>query len=271
MRRYTEIFNVEGISSGGTGLVKVPGNRRYHSIDIFPSDGATVDPASLIDSVRLTVNSGEQISLSVADIISLIKTHDPHGFIDTSKFLPLIFSDFFKKTVIGEEVSSWDLFGNNIDVSIEVKFKTGLSAPNLRVFASYDFVQNQTSSGKFAAVVRRGSTVYNLGSGQNTIPNFPIFGPLHALHFRLSTGSISDIEILRNGESIVSAPVTKYNLELAKFGFTSDFDLSVIFNRERQFTSPLIVERGATFEIRPTLSDAATLTLIHEVEKNGFN
>lgn len=273
MRRTSYINGISGVTPGGVATLNMPLNRRYHGVKIFPSVTETVAgnstpstaPADVIDYVKLIVNGVVIRDLTPTQFIMLAQAN--FGGTAATNHIPLFFSDPTRATVIGEEATSWDMFGQNTFV-IEIKFKAGTTAPNVDVVASYDFGRNLAEGKPFLNIVKQHSITVNAPQGEYDIVNLPIQLPIQRIHIEPSSGNVSLVEVKADGEDVHEATKTQ-NDEIHKdYGIDSPFGYSVIFDYEQQITSPLKVARE--LNVKPTFSAANNATLVLERISRGY-
>ena len=273
MRRISYINGISGVAPGGVATLNMPLNRRYHGLKLFPSVTETVvgnstastDPTDVIDYIKLIVNGVVIRDLTPDQIIKLAQVN--FGGVAVSDHIPIFFSDPTRATVIGEEATAWDMFGQNTFI-LEVKFKSGTTNPQVTVQASYDFGRNLADGNPFLSIVKQHAITVNAPQGEYDIVNLPIALPIQRIHIEPSTGSVSLVEIKADGEDVFEATKAENDALHADYGIDTPFGFSVIFDHEQQITSPLKVQRE--LNVRPTFSAANNATLVLERISRGY-
>lgn len=273
MRRVSYINGISGVTPGGVATLNMPLNRRYHGLKLFTAVTETVAgnatpstaPADVIDYVKLIVNGIVIRDLTPTQFIKLVQAN--FGGVAVTNHVPVMFSDPTRATVIGEEATSWDMFGQNTFV-VEIKFKAGTTAPSVAVQATYDFGRNVANGQPFLSIVKQHALTVNAPQGELDIVNLPLSLPIQRIHIEPSTGTVTTVEVKADGEDVFEATKGE-NDELHKdHGIDSPFGFSVIFDYEQQITSPLKVLRE--LNVKPTFSAANNATLVLERISLGY-
>lgn len=269
MRTINYVNGIEGVISGGTSTVNVPINRRYHALKLFV--GATIsgtpstDPTAILDYVRLIVNGTPMRDLTPAQILAIA---DLNGQTVGAGELPIWFSEPWRASVIGEESTSWDMFGQTKFV-VEVKFKSGLTVPTLAVLASYDFGRNVSDGKPFLAIVKQLQQTYNAPSGNYDVTTLPIRFPIQRVLLQTSTGAINSIEVYRDNDKVYEGTAAQNTRFLADYGLDGTaFSFPYVADYEQQISSPLIVDKD--LNVRVNSASANTLTVVTEHRANGY-
>lgn len=271
MRNLEPITGIDGIASGGVGRINIPLNRRYHEFKVFMSadnGSPTTDPNDIIDSARILVNGvviRDLLPQQILDIPLL------NGITPGAGELPFYLSCPWRPSITGREATSWDLFGQ-VSCVIELNFKTGLTALAVRASASYDFARNISDGNLFLAIEKQLRYTKSLGSGQGTITDLPMLYPLSRLHFYPSTGNVSALEVVNDGETVLSGLKADLNDFYGDHGMIpsdSTADLSAIFDYDQQVSSDLKV-KNRNLVIKPTCSAGNTMTIVIENRAPGY-
>lgn len=262
MRIQNYINGIEGVTAGGTSTVNVPINRRYHWLKAFVAGNngaATTNPVDLLDYVRLIVNGVVMRDLSPAHIIGIAKLN---GITPAAGELPLYFSEPWRASVVGEEATSWDLFGQS-KCTLEMKWKAGLTALTCAVLASFDYGRNAADGKPFHAIVKQLAFTYNAPAGNYDVNTLPKSFPIQRVLFSASAGTISQVEVTRDNEKVVELSSAQNLAVLKDYRLDgSFFSFPLVFDAEQQISSALIVNKE--LNIRVTSSAANSLTAIVE-------
>jgi len=273
MRRINYINGISGVAPGGVATLNMPRERRYHGLKIFASVTETVagnstassDPADVIENVKLIVNGIAIRDLTPAQIVKLAQAN--FGGIAVTDHIPVFFSDPTRATIIGEEATAWDMFGQSTFV-MEVKLKGGTTNPQVTVQASYDFGRNRNKGAPFLNIVKQHALTYNAPAGEFDIVNLPIDLPIQRMHIEPSGGTISLVEVEADGETVHEATKSENDALHLDYGIDSPFGYSVIFDHEQQLTSPLKVQRS--LNLKPTFSASNNATIVLERIARGY-
>lgn len=273
MRRVKYINGISGVAPGGVATLKMPLTRRYHGVKIFASVSETVagnatassDPKDVIDGVKLIVNGVVIRDLTPTEIIKLAQAN--FGGVAVDDHIPIHFSDPTRSTVIGEEATAWDMFGQDTFV-LELKLKGGTTNPKVTTQATYDFDRNMSNGKPFLNIVKQHSLTWNSPQGEFDIVNLPIDLPIQRLHIEPSTGTVPSVEVSSDGEGVFEATKAENDALHKDYGIDSPFGFSVIFDYEQQFTSPLKVQRE--LNLKPTFSATNNTSIVLERIARGY-
>lgn len=283
MRLINYINGIEGVSAGGTSTVNIPVGRRYHGLKCFVaatvSGSPSTDPTAIIASARLLVNGVLIRDLTPTQAIAL-NTMD--GVTPAASELPFFFSDPKRPTVDGQEATSWDL-SDQKKCTLEVRFLAGAVSPSMSVMADFDYGINTItnadgSKSKYLAIIKQLAQTYNAPSGPYDITTLPVKFPIQRILLAASTGSITQVEVKRDGEIVLEASTAQNSAFLKDFGIdASKFSYPICFDYTQQLTDALT---GQNFNANPsgikdlnvkaTSSAANTLTVLTESRANGF-
>lgn len=266
MRNITYINGVEGVASASTATVNIPIDRRYHALKLFVgATGATL-ATDIVDKVRLFVNGVVMRDLTPAQIIGIATLN---GLTPATGEIPIYFSEPWRATVLGEESTSWDLFGQS-KCTLEVVFKT-VTAPTLQVQAAYDYARNKDGEKFFLAIIKQLNQGYNAPSGTFDIVTIPTSFPIQRLELQMASNTINSVEVYRGSEKIHEGTAAQNARFLADYGLVaSAFTFPIVFDYEQQISSPLIVANQGDLLVRPTTSGAALLTVTIESRAPGY-
>lgn len=265
MRIINYVTGIEGVSAGGISTVNLPVNRRYHGLKLLVTDGVETDPTAIVEYVRLIVNGVVMRDLTPAQIIAIAEMN---GQTVDDNIIPIYFSEPWRASVIGEESTSWDLFGQ-VKATLEVKFLAAASAPAMKVQASFDYGRNVSDGQPFLAIVKQLRFGYNAPSGNYDVNNLPVRFPIQRILLTASTGTIDSVEVYRDSQKVFEAEDSENNALLDDYGLdASKFTFPIVFDHEQQISSPLRVDRE--LNLRVNSSAANSLTAILEHRANGY-
>lgn len=269
MRLKTYINGIEGVAVGGIAVGNVPINRRYHALKAFV--GATIsgspstDPTAILDYVRLIVNGVVIRDVTPAQLLAIA---DLNGQTVGAGELPMWFSEPWRASVLGEEATSWDMFGQTKFVA-EFKFKSGITAPSLKLLASYDYARNVNGDKPFLSIVKQLSQTYNAPSGKYDITTLNINWPIQRILLQASTGNVTAAEVYRDSELVHEATSGENARFLADYGLDGTaFSYPIVFDYDQQISSPLVVEKD--LNVRATSSASNQLNVLVEQRAPGY-
>jgi hypothetical protein len=277
MRIFEPIAGIEGIASGATASVKVPVNRRLHSIKLFAQATApgpvTVYGADVIDEVLQYVG-GRLIRVMTA--LELLFLRDLNAALVTPAVdisgVPIFYSEPWRASVMDEQVSAWDLFGQS-DMTLKVKIKPGLTNPTLNAIMCHDdgFTTNAQGQ-RVLNIVKHTPFFFNAGSSYD-ITGLDIDKPISRIYlFPEALKSIDAVKVVINDTQTVHEMTAKENA-----AFLADYGLSavpgpvgdpypVLFDANQQFFDSLppvrslrlTVKSSAAGQIKAILENRAT-------------
>jgi hypothetical protein len=226
---------------------------------------ASSDPQDSIEYVKHIVNGVVIRDLTPEQIIKIAQAN--FGGVAVTDHIPVYFSDPTRATIIGEEATSWDMFGQTSYV-IEIKFKAGTTNPQATIQATYDFQRNMANGSPYLSIVKQHALTYNAPAGDLDIVNLPKDLPIQRMHIEPSSGNVTAVEVSADGEAVFEASAAE-NAALHKdYGIVSPFGYSVIFDYEQQLTSPLKVARE--LNLKPTFTASNNATIVLERISKGY-
>ncbi len=192
-----------------------------------------------------------------------------NGLTPATGEIPIYFSEPWRASVLGEEATSWDLFGQT-KCTLEVVFKT-VTAPAMQVQASYDYGRNKDGDKFFLSIVKQMNQGYNAPTGQFDIVTIPTQFPIQRLLLQMASNSISSLEVYRASEKIHEGTTAQNTRWLADYGLVGGaFTFPVVFDYEQQISSPLLVANQGDLLVRPTTTGSALLTVTIENRAPGY-
>tara|TARA_R110002124_G_scaffold266813_1_gene433795 strand:+ start:8154 stop:9014 length:861 start_codon:yes stop_codon:yes gene_type:complete len=147
-KRWIPLNKIEGVVAGGTAIIDLPTNVRYHGIalqyDTSTAGGATeVNMEAEATEIRCNLEQVTQRKASAAQTFDINRTKKVDPLVgDGTKpgFIPLLFSEPQRETQIEQEATAWGMQGVT-DFQIEVDIAAGAASPQLKGFAYVDDVQ----------------------------------------------------------------------------------------------------------------------------------
>ena len=269
MRIKSYINGVEGVIAGGIATVNVPINRRYHAIKSFLSatvgGNPSTDPTAILDYVRQIVNGVVMRDLTPAQYLAIA---DLNGQTVGAGELPFWYSEPWRASVVGEEATSWDMFGQT-KFTLEFKFKATAVNPTLVIEAAYDYGRNVSDGKPFLSIVKQLAQNYNAPAGKYDVTTLPVIWPIQRILIGVSAGTVVDVEVYRDSERVHEGTAAQNARFLADYGLDGTaFSYPIAFDYEQQISSPLIV--GKELNVRVNSSQANSLSAIVEHRANGY-
>lgn len=282
MRLINYINGVEGVSSGGTAVANIPTGRRYHDLKSFLTatvgGNPSTSPVAILDWTRLLVNGVLIRDLTPTQSLAIQALNDITA---AASELAHYFSEPWRASIDGEEATSWDL-ADQKKCTLELKFKAAAVAPAVQVLASYDYANNVVvtngKAAKFLAIVKQLALTYGVGAGANDLTTLPVKFPIQRIHLNVAAGTITDIQVKRDGEIVQESSVSQNSAFLKDRALdASQFSFPICFDFTQQLTDALT---GQNFDANPsgikdlnvkaTCSQATVLTALVESRANGF-
>lgn len=285
MRLINYINGVEGVAAGGTAVGNIPVGRRYHGLKAFITatvgGNPSTDPTAIIDYSRLYVNGVVIRDLTPTQTIAIAALM---GITAAASELPHYFSDPTCRTLEGEEATSWDMMDRTVagKCTLEVKFKAGAVAPAMTVLAEFDYARNiVVKDGKpefFLAIIKQLAQTYNAPQGAYDVTTLPVKFPIQRILLAASAGTITNVEVKRDGEIVQESTTAQNSAFLKDRGFdATQFSFPILFDYTHQLTDALTgVNFGSNpsgikdLNVKVTSSQANTLTVLTESRANGF-
>lgn len=268
MRNYIPINGIEGVATGSVATANIPVNRRYHALKVFLSannGAATTDPTDILDYIRIYVNGVVMRDITPAEAIAIASLN---GITAAAGELPIYFSEPWRATVIGEESVSWDLFGQT-KMTLELKYKTGLTAITTSIQCEFDYARNVSNGQLFLAPIKQLAVNYNATGGQYDLVTLPIRFPIQRLLLGASTGTISAVEVDRDNEKVLDTTNAQNLAYLKDHGILGTaFSFPIVFDADQQISSPLIIAKDLLVKV--TSSAPNTLRALVENRANGY-
>lgn len=289
MRIKNYITGIEGVTVNGTAIAKFPNGRRYHGVKLFVTGtvaaAPSTDPTLIVEYVRLSANGVLMRDLTPAQILKIAAFN---GITAAAGELPIFFSEPWRQTIDGQELTSWDVTQFKQPSSVitaEIKFlNTANLAPTLKVQVEFDYQSNViVQEGKdpifFNNIIKMLPLTKVCAQGPNDVDGLPLRFPIQRVHLSVSANAITAVEVTRDGEKLLestpaenSAFLKDYGIDASQFGFsyTPDYTQQISDALKGVKFTPERPSGIGELNIKTTLSGAATLTYITEQRANGF-
>jgi len=202
-RRKVPITNIQGVAAGQVATIDLPTDRRYHEIALYYTEsGSAVSVANMktaITSIRILLNSRVQREYSAAELFA-INGFNGAKYAAVPGFIPIYFSEPWRRTPGGEDLLAWALEGQVIDsFQIEITIATGRTSPALSGRAIID--NARAPDGGYIPlapiVTTRRRSVDVSATGVRTLIDMPRnLGAYERLHaFEDAAGDISGVRV----------------------------------------------------------------------------
>lgn len=288
------IAGINGVTSGGTAVVNLPTNRRYHRIVLNTTEnGSAAAVNSIITGMKMAVNG-----IPVRDISPLktIKMAQANGYTPLLGELPIFFTEPLPSQGVWNEPSdiySWDMVGQN---SFSIQLTVSGTVPGVTGAYEYDGKRNLDETGKpFLQAINHHAFTIPIPAGQFDITTLPFNYPIRRLWLEVSTGTLSEVDVFADGvkwrEHTVAQARQLYRqcgLKFAQTDYTpfvnatgpaalgvstaveaiTYFDGAVIFDVDARGWKALQVENSLI--LRVNNSAAANLTVYMETIPGSF-
>ena len=264
MRIVEKIAGIEGVAVGGEAIIKLPVNRRYHWIKCYVAGTA--------NSVAL---SADKLVTTIRQYVSTKLTRDTDATFcrwlpqfnglsaPASNVIPLYYSEPWRATVMDEQASAWDVFGET-EFTIKVAFAAtdGESTPHeitgltFYAYACYDGGQATiTKNGQTAVVrniVKQLPTFVNAAGGQHDVTQIPTANPIQRLYIKGVTPT--RVEVIADGFKVKEQTPDELTEELKDYGFNNAVSgapvtFVAVFDPAQQLFDALAVQRDLVVRV----------------------
>lgn len=262
MRNNLLINGVEGVAAGSVATINGEVDQRLHSNKIFYYEsGSLSDPATTgIDRIEERVNGVLMTDLTPTQAIGIARLD---GYIAGTGEIPLFKSQPSRASVIGEEATSWDLFGQN-SYFMKLSFNGAATSPSIEVTRQFDNRRNVDGRTPFLSVIKRLPVSFNATAGINNLTTLPIVWPIQRIHL-FAASAINSVEVLRDGELVYEASNATNARLLADHGLDqagSGIAFPIVFDLDQQISSFLRVRNR--LNVRVDVAAAGSITAIVE-------
>jgi len=198
-RRKDNLPSFNAVGANQTATVNLPVDRRYHMLFINykdDSDQATIEAD--IEEIRILVDGNVQRRFSAKDLFA-INAFNGYGFKDG--FLPIFFSEPWRRNASGEDLLSWGLYGRGT-FQIEIDISADAVAPKLGGVYVFDNVEQPLTN----IIKWRKQSVGVTSTGlytHSTLSKKEIYQRIHC--FEQNAGDIGDVSIEVEGLNVYDA------------------------------------------------------------------
>lgn len=205
-RFVTAISGIQPAAVSSNLVIQMDTRRRYHSLDFFVTDaGAAVDIETAISLVTLKVN-GKTIRQLTPRLIKRLMAF--YNYPQSTGQFTLYFTTPRRRGLLGDELTSWDLFDES-SFTVEIKFaSSGITAPALFGTQTWDTRRNgEIRDGKFvrypAFVERMEYTSRQASTVYTSTTELPLGVPIGLLAIVPATaGTVNRVEVTLDNQSV---------------------------------------------------------------------
>lgn len=272
-RIVNQVPGITGVQAGGTALINLPVNARYHRLTFqVTNSGAATSPSNVITSVKMLVNGTNMRDITPANIIGIAKSQ---GYNPATGELPIWFTSPPRNLLFSPDSTSWDLFGQST-FSIQMGIAAS-TVPGVVGVMEFDFLRNLRTQGNnqvpYLQPVTQHQFLFNATAGRNDITTLPMDFPISRLYVSSGAGNnISLLEVYQDGNKIVEGTPAQLNQMAAPYGFllggANPFETAAIFDVDERWWKSLKV--GNSLNVRVTLANADTVTIVQEMLPGAF-
>lgn len=273
-RLVQQIPGIQGVVSGGNGLVNLAVNARYHRQSYFCTNNAgPVSPITMLNSVKFVVNGINMRDISPAHIIGIAKAN---GYTPAVGELPIFFTEPWRNSLVPNDSNSWDMFGQS---TFALQFGINVTnTPGITGVMEFDYLRNTRKDEKgielpFLAPVAHHAFTFNGVGGQNSLNTIPFDYPISRIWLDTPNSRITLVEVFQDGNKVVEGTPAQLNAFAAQYGIAAggvadEFEVSVPFDVDGRWWKAL--KCANSYNVRVTLSAADTITIVQETLPGAY-
>lgn len=265
MRSLISLPSANAVAAGQTATFDVPARDLYHGISIFYTESGTAASQAVMEAaiteVRLKIDGKVQRRFSAATLFKILAFY---GDVVEAGYLPIYFSEPWRRTSQGEDALAWGM----ADVStftIEIDIAAGRTAPALSAKAMIERV------GRPLGIIKkwRQFTIPSNGAGIVNVTTLPKGDAYFALH--AFTANVIDVEVKIEGREEFKATRADATHWYARHGLQHQAGVfSIAFDHTNRVYDALPTRNGAgalisDFRIDFNMSAATNFLLLTEV------
>lgn len=280
------------VGQGAAAVVTTVGTGAITALNLTSGGAQSPTPPELvITGVKQLVNGVNMRDITPFEILRIALanrfTYGTNGF--SVGQLPVFYTEPWRDIVVHDEITSWDLFGQN---TLQYIFNMASNVTNPNITGSYEFDAERNvrpgvnSTGKpamlpFLNPVRQHQYTYPVPSGRYDLTILPFNFPMTRLWFygtnsntgaRLGKGSIFQLEVYQDGNKILEQTCgagSQNDEALAENGFNPNvYDAAFIADIDQRIQKALKVIRNFTVRVYSTQS--MTLNVVQEVLPGAY-
>lgn len=270
MRINDPITGINGVAVGGVANVNLDVGRRYHDLTFYyksNANQATIEADILY--IHLFVNG-----TLIREIIpaELFRENAANGKAFVAGEIPIFFSEPWRASVMSEEATSWDMFGQ-LTFTAKIGISGSATAPAITGVASYDFLRNVDQNGNPALnIVKWVRNTFNLSSGLQTLTAFEKGFLYQRMTLTTSAGQeISAVLVQHRSNVIRNVTRTEIANTLAKYSITQQAATTLLYwDYTQQITDALEVGPLDPWQIQVNSPQAQALNVLSQVRVPGY-
>ncbi len=277
------------LGTGATATYTVTGTTVVSSTTVTNSGAVGfVPPELMINSFKQLVNGVNMRDISVLNIRKIMYANPLlRNYTPQLGEFPVFFTEPWRNELQHNEVTSWDLFGQNT-WQIQVGIVSTISSPSLIGSYEFDYFRNtrpqKDAKGNkvdvpFLQPVRQHQFQYPVPGGRFDLTTLPIDYPISRLWMYetdqttgafLGKGSIFQIEIYQDGNKVMEATQPQIDQQIAEYGFNWNiFDVAFIADPDQRLFKALKVANNLI--VRVYSLAAANLTVVQETLPGSYS
>lgn len=271
-RLVQQIPGIQGVAAGGTALVNIPVNARYHRLAFFATSGGAASTA-ILSSIRMLINGVNMRDITPANMISIAKSN---GINPAAGVLPIYFTTPWRNLLAANDSNSWDLAGQ-ATFSVQIGIAADAVNPTLTGVMEFDYLRNVRSDGAnqvpFLQPVSQHQFQVNGAAGRNDINYLPFDYPISRYWVSSGAGNnITLLEVYQDGNKIVEGTPAQLNEFNAEYGIllggANPFETAAIFDVDQRWWKSL--KAANSMNLRVTLAAADTINVVAEYLPGAF-
>lgn len=266
--RISRIAGFNNVSAGSIAVTDAPLGRRYHAIVLRCSATSQTDAVNIIDDVSVVINGRSIRTLTPARLRAINSFSKGGSGADWSGTDPLQLVLHFREPSLKTTEDEHSLCLGTGDVSsmrIEVRLKSGLTAPALSGYYVYDDAINDKGNPVSSGIVKRTKidTVSASGAGDVTFRNLSFEGIVKRLH--IETSLITAVELRSNDRVIWEGNTAELNALYVAHGLSPQTGYCTIpFDLLSDLRMGVPADQLANYALKLTFSGAGTANIVHE-------
>jgi hypothetical protein len=273
MRRYESIAGITVGAAGSDSTIPVPVNRRLHLLRLYASgivSGSPAYGADIVSDVQIYVGTTMVRNVTLQECLDIAKGNGRTITPSATVGVPIFFTEPWRASVMDEQVSAWDVFGQPA-VTIKARTKSGVTSPDITAVLDYDDGFTTDSSGKRVLNIIKQEPV-NLGSLGTSAdilsPVIPVDLPIQRIWVYPESGvTVSRVKVTINDSLEVFNMSQNQNINfLADYGCVAEAGngkvFPVFFDMNQQMFDGLPPVR--TLKLSLTQSAAGVVKLLLE-------
>lgn len=267
-RRKDNLPSFNAVGAGQTATVNLPTNRRYHKLFInYKGNANKATMEADIEEIRILVDGNVQRRFSAAD---LFKVNALNGIGVTPGFLPIYFSEPWRRNAIGEDALAWGMYDRGT-FQIEIDIASGATSPTLSGAYVYDNVAQPLMN----IMKWRKQSVGVTSTGlltHSTLSKTDIYHRIHC--FETAAGDIADVSIELDGLNVYDFTDAENTILLADAGLVTQSDaFHIVFDETQRVDDGLKMfypdgSKISDFIIDFNMSVANDFTMLIETRGN---